>query len=120
MSWASGGMSCVRVLCQKMRGIPVWAPFGGILWWGFVDTFVMWGCFHPMCQKERGLLFLRPSRVAHVSARHAHHCRSSAGLVSHRFVSYRTAGTAFLEKLFTGFWGFEFWDASVAMGGLIE
>ena len=75
---------------------------------------------NTMCQKERGLLFLRPSRVAHVSARHAHHCRSSAGLVSHRFVSYRTAGTAFLEKLFTGFWGFEFWDASVAMGGLIE
>jgi hypothetical protein len=82
------------------------------------------------------MVFLRPSRVAHGThitavrlwvlsrmilchiARHAHHCRSPAGLALHDLVSYRTAGTAFLEKLFLrGFWGFEFWDASVAMGG---
>ena len=95
-------------LCQdavpKMPGCWCSAPIWRYLC-GFVDTFVMWGCFHPMCQKERGVLFLRPSRVAHVSARHAHLCRSSAGLVSHRFVSYRTASTAFLEKLFYVFWG---------------
>jgi hypothetical protein len=53
--------------------------------------------FHPLCQKERAAVFLRPSRVAHVSA---HHCRSSVGLVAHDLVSYRTARTAFLEKLF--------------------
>ena len=69
--------------------------------------------FHPMCQKERVVVFLRPSRVAHVSA---HHCRSSVGHTPHDLLSYRTAGTAFLEKLFYGFLGGVFLDASVAMG----
>ena len=64
--------------------------------------------FHPMCQKERAAVFLRPSRVAHVSA---HHCRSSVGLTPHDLVSYRTARTAFFEKLFYGVLGCVFWDA---------
>ena len=101
------GVGSVRVLPQKCRGILVRHPFGGIC------GVSSWGCFRPMCQKERAAVFLRPSRVAHVSA---HHCRSSVGLVSHRFVSYRTASTAFLEKLFYGFLGGVFLDASVAMG----
>ena len=69
--------------------------------WVFVDVVVM-EVFHPMCQKERAALSVRPSRVAHVSA---HHCRSSIGLVSHRFVSYRTAGTALLKNILLRYGG---------------
>ena len=69
---------------------------------GVASMLSSWGVFHPMHQKERAALSVRPSRVAHVSA---HHCRSSIGPVSHRFVSYRTAGTALLKNILLRYGG---------------
>ena len=108
-------MGSVKVLYQKCRDVGVRHPFGGICVVSSIHSSC--GAVSILCARKNVMVFLRFSRVAHVSA---HHCRSSVGHTPHDLLSYRTAGTAFLEKLFTGFWGFEFWDASVAMGGLIE
>ena len=68
-----------------------------------------------MCQKERDGVFTAFSG----GTRHAHLCRSSAGPTPHDLVSYRTARTAFFEKLFYVFWGVFFgmllWD--LRLGG---
>ena len=69
VSRACGGVGSVRVLLQKCRDVRVRHPFEGICGVSG-DVFVM-GCFHPMCQKERAAVFLRPSRVAHVAHIHA-------------------------------------------------
>ena len=68
---------------------------------GCVDVVVM-EVFHPMHQKERAALSVRPSRVAHVSA---HHCRSPVGLIPHHLVSYRTARTALLKNILLRYGG---------------
>ena len=101
-------MGSVKVLYQKCRDVGVRHPFGGICVVSSIHSSC--GAVSILCARKNVMVFLRFSRVAHVSA---HHCRSSVGLVSHRFVSYRTAGTAFLEKLFYVFLGGIFWDASV-------
>ena len=110
-------MGSVRLLPQKCRDVAVWAPFGGIF--GFPSIHSSCGAVSILCARKSVMVFLRPSRVAHVSARHAHLCRSSAGPTPHDLVSYRTARTAFFEKLFYVFWGVFFgmllWD--LRLGG---
>ncbi len=69
VNFGCGGVGSVRVLLQKCWDVPVRHPFEGICGVSG-DVFVM-GCFHPMCQKERVVVFLRPSRVAHGKLIHA-------------------------------------------------
>ena len=82
-------MGSVRLLPQKCRDVAVWAPFGGIF--GFPSIHSSCGAVSILCARKSVMVFLRPSRVAHVSARHARH---------------------FSKNFFTFFGGI-FWDASV-------
>ena len=115
----------LSVFCTKNAVMFVFGPPFCVVC-GFPSSCPSWvfsiRCFRSVSQKKRGGVFTAVSgaHVTHIHAvrlqalsrivpghiaRHAHHCRSSVGHTPHDLLSYRTAGTAFLEKIFTGFWG---------------
>jgi hypothetical protein len=80
---------CRHGLCQgavpKMPGYSCSAPIWRYLC-GFVDTFVMWGCFHPMCQEKCDGVFTAFSGGARVRTSLPFVCRpclASVCVISH-------------------------------------